>query len=48
MHWIVKTCFAMSNNVGNIKQLIPDTVAIFIVIVLLFLGTKVKDKKLNE
>ena len=48
MHWIVKTCFAMSNNVGNIKQLIPDTVAIFTVVILLFFGIKVKDEKLNE
>lgn len=48
MRWIVITYFTMSNNNGNMKQLIPDTVAIFIVIILLFLGTKVKDRKIND
>ena len=48
VRWIVITYFTMSNNNGNIKQLIPDTVAIFIVIILLFLGTKVKDRKIIE
>ena len=48
IRWIVITYFTMSNNNGNIKQLIPDTVAIFIVIILLFLGTKVKDRKIND
>ncbi|MDD2477211.1 MAG: hypothetical protein PHI32_15040 [Dysgonamonadaceae bacterium] len=48
LRWSVITYFTMSNNNGNIKQLIPDTVAIFIVIILLFLGTKVKDKKIDE
>ena len=36
------------NNNGNVKPLIPDTAAIFVVIVLLSLGTKVKDKISNE
>ena len=47
IRWIVITYFTMSGNNGNIKQLIPDTVAIFVVITLLFLGTKVKDRKIN-
>lgn len=48
MRWIVITYFTMFANGGNIKQLITDTVAIFIVIILLFLGTKAKDRKINE
>lgn len=48
MRWLVITYFTMANNSGNIRQLIPDTVAIFIVIILLFLGTKVKDRKIVE
>lgn len=44
MRWIVITFFTLLNNSGNIKQLIPDTLAFFIVIVLLLFGTKVKDK----
>ena len=48
MRWIVITYFTMSNNYGNFKHLSPDTMAISIVIILLFLGTKVKDRKLNE
>lgn len=48
MRWIVIAFFTLMNNSGNIIQLIPDTVAIFVVILLLFLGTKVKDKTPNE
>lgn len=48
MRWIVITYFTMFANSGNIKQLITDTVAIFIVISLLFVGTKAKDRKINE
>ena len=44
MRWIVITYFTVLNNVANLKQLIPDTIAIFVVISLLLLGTKVKDK----
>lgn len=44
MRWIVITYFTVLNNNGNFKQLIPDTIAIFVVISLLLLGTKVKDK----
>lgn len=48
MRWIVITFFTLLNNNGNVKQLIPDTVAIFMVIILLLLGTKVKNKISNE
>jgi len=48
MRWIVITFFTMLNNISNLKQLIPDTVAIFVVIILLLLGTKVKNKISNE
>ena len=48
MRWIVITLFTLLNNGGNVIPLIPDTTAIFVVIVLLLAGTKVKDKILNE
>lgn len=48
MRWIVITFFTLLNNSGNVIQLIPDTAAIFVVIVLLSLGTRVKDKIPNE
>ena len=48
MRWIVITIFTLLSNSGNVMPLIPDTAAIFIVIVLLLLGTKVKDKISNE
>lgn len=44
MRWIIITYFTVLNNNGNLQQLIPDTIAIFVVISLLLLGTKVKDK----
>lgn len=48
MRWIVITSFTLLNNNGNLKQIIPDTIAIFVVIILLLLGTKVKNKISNE
>ena len=48
MRWIVITYFTLLNSLSSIKQLIPDTVAIFVIIILLFLGTKVKDRISNE
>jgi hypothetical protein len=48
MRCIVITVVTLLNNSGNVMQLIPDTIAIFVVIVLLLLGTKVKDKISNE
>ncbi|MDD2488667.1 MAG: hypothetical protein PHD62_04305, partial [Bacteroidales bacterium] len=47
MRWIVITYFTLLNSLSSIKQLIPDTVAIFVIIILLFLGTKVKDRISN-
>jgi hypothetical protein len=48
IRWFIITYFAMSGNNGNVKQLLLETVTIFVVITLLILGTKVKDKKVNE
>jgi len=48
MRWIVIAYFTVLNNNGNLKQLIPDTIAIFVVIILLLLGTKVKERISNE
>ena len=48
MRWIVISFFTLSSKSGNVMQLIPDTAAIFVVIVLLLLGTKVKDRIPNE
>jgi len=44
LRWIVISSFTLMNNSGEIMQIIPDTVAIFVVTVLLVLGTKVKEK----
>jgi hypothetical protein len=48
MRWIVITFITSLNNKSNLKQLIPDTIAIFVVIILLLLGTKVKERISNE
>jgi len=48
MRWIIITSFTLLSNSGNVMLLIPDSAAIFIVIVLLLVGTKVKDKIPNE
>ena len=48
MRWMVITFFTLLNNYGSVKQLIPDTIAIFVVIILLLIGTKVKDRISNE
>jgi hypothetical protein len=48
MRWIVISYFTVLNNNGNFKLLIPDTIAIFVVIILLLLGTKVKERISNE
>jgi hypothetical protein len=48
MRWITITYFTILNNKDNIKQLIPDTIAIFVVIILLMLGTKVKERISND
>ncbi len=48
LRWIVITYFTALNNIVNFKQLIPDTIAILVVIILLLLGTKVKERNANE
>lgn len=48
MRWIVILYFTVLNNNGDFKLLMPDTVAIFVVIILLLLGTKVKERISNE
>ena len=47
LRWIVISTFTMMNTSAGITQILPDTVAIFVVIILLVLGTRVKDKELN-
>jgi hypothetical protein len=47
LRWIVISAFTLINTNTEIMQIIPDTVAIFAVIILLLLGTRVKDKVLN-
>jgi hypothetical protein len=42
--WIIISVFTLLGN-SNLKQLIPDTIAIFVVIILLFFGTKVRVRK---
>jgi hypothetical protein len=44
LRWIVISYFTLMNSSGGIKQIIPDTAAIFVVIALLVIGTKVKEK----
>lgn len=48
MRWVVITCFTVLNNEGDFKQLIPDTIAISVVIILLLLGTNVKERISND
>ncbi|MDR2382837.1 MAG: hypothetical protein LBD76_03010 [Prevotellaceae bacterium] len=44
VRWITIATFTVLNDSSAIKQLIPDTVAIFVIIVLILLGTRVKSK----
>jgi len=44
LRWIVISSFTLMNSSGDVMQIITDTAAIFVVIVLLVLGTKVKEK----
>ncbi len=48
LRWIVISTITLINNSGEIMQILPDTVAILVVIVLLLLGTRVKDKILID
>lgn len=47
LRWIVISSFTMAGSSAEIMQILPDTVAIFVVITLLVLGTRVRDKVLN-
>ncbi len=44
LRWMIITLSTLLNNSGDVMQILPDTVAIFVVTVLLVLGTRVKDK----
>ena len=46
LRWIVMSTFTMMNARAGMMQILPDTVAIFVVIILLVLGTRVRDKVL--
>jgi membrane associated rhomboid family serine protease len=48
MRWVVITLFTLLNNSGNVMQIMYDAAAIFVVIILLLLGTKVKEKSSKE
>jgi len=45
--WVVILFFTMQYNKGSVSQIIPDTIAILIVVGLLFLGMRVKSKECN-
>ncbi|MFT3739239.1 MAG: hypothetical protein QM786_10815 [Breznakibacter sp.] len=45
--WGVILFFTMKYNKDSISQIIPDTIAILIIIGLLFLGTRVKSREAN-
>ena len=44
MRWVIITLFTVLNDKSNVMDLLTDTIAILIVIVLLLLGTRVKNK----
>jgi hypothetical protein len=44
LRWIVITSFTLMNTDAEITQILPDTAAIFVVITLLVLGARVRDK----
>jgi len=48
VRWLTISTFTILNDSNAMEQLILDTVAIFVMIVLLFFGTKVKNKVSNE
>lgn len=45
MRWTVIAYFTLMNGHDSITSLIPDTIAIFVVCILLFLGTRVKTSR---
>ncbi len=48
LRWIVISTFTLMNTGTGIMQILPDTFAIFVVIILLVSGTRVRDKVLSE
>jgi hypothetical protein len=48
MRWVVIASVTLLSNSASVMQLLPDTIAIFVVIVLLFFGTKIKDRISNK
>lgn len=48
IRWITITFFTLLEKYGSVEQLLPDMIAFFAVIILLFLGTKVKNRISNE
>lgn len=44
LRWIIISTFTLMDPGTEIIQIVPDTAAIFLVIVLLMLGTRVRDK----
>jgi len=48
LRWIVISAFTLMSSSGGIMHILPDTVAILVVITLLVLGTNVRDKVLKE
>jgi hypothetical protein len=44
VRWIVITLFTVLNAEGNIMDLLPDTIAISVVVILILLGTRKKSK----
>ena len=44
MRWIIITIFTVTSSEGKVIDILPDTIAIFTVVVLLILGTRVKYK----
>ena len=47
LRWIIISTFTLMRNNAEIMQILLDTVAIFVMIILLVLGTRVRDKVLN-
>ena len=48
LRWIIIVFFTVLNDISNVMNLLPDTIAILTCVVLLVLGTRVKNKIANE
>ena len=44
VRWAVIFFFTIQSDSDSVSQIIPDTIAIFIIVILLLLGTRVKNK----